>query len=151
MPAPAFSFYEDDSTVLGGTEINSGNPIDFGQVDKGTISPIITIHIWNGKNDITLDTAVAPKLYATNGVGDASLIFNGTVFNNNESMLEARSCGSFGVAADQHEDWVPIKPSQLLTMGDMPTNSMRSIELRLNVPIDAPTLVLTPFSLRVSA
>lgn len=147
----SFSFYEDDSTVTGGTEINAGNPLALGQVEKGTITPISTIHVWNGKNSGSAATAIAPKFYATNGPDDASLIFQGTPFNGFQSMLEARSCGSFNVAADQNEEWTPVSPTQLLTLGDMPTNTMREIELRLNVPVDAPTLASIDFSMQISA
>lgn len=152
MPDPVFSLYEADSTVTGGTPISIGNPVAFGQVEKGIISPTVKVHVWNGKNDGSVSTAVAPRLYATNGVGDASLIFNGTPFNGHQSMLEARSCGSFNTPADQDSAWTPIGPSNLfmLEMGDMPANSMREIELRMNVPIDAPTIPLISFSLQVS-
>jgi hypothetical protein len=151
MPDPIFSLYEDDSTVTGGTPISSGNPIDFGRVEKGVISPTITVHIWNGKNDPTVPTAIGPRLYAVNATGDASLIFNGTPFNGHRSMLEARSCGSFHTPADQDTNWTPLSPLSLLAVGDMPSNSMREIELRMNVPLDAPTIPLIPFSVGVSA
>lgn len=151
MPDPVFSIYEDNSTVIGGTPISSGNPIDFGRVEKGVVSPTIAIHVWNGKNDVSIPTALAPRLYAVNGSGDASLIFNGTPFNGHKSMLEGRSCGSFHTPADQDSDWTPLSPLSLLRMGDMPSNSMREIELRMNVPIDAPTLALISFSVGVSA
>lgn len=147
---PAFSFYEDDSNVTGGTVIDDANPIAFGSLPKGMISPIITVHLWNGKNDLSVDEAVSPKLFAQSGPGDAASLFAGTLFNGNVSMLEARSCAAFGVAADQQTEWVPIRPTSLLTIGNMPANTMRTIELRVNVPIDAPTLSVVAFSLQVS-
>lgn len=152
MPAPNISIYHDDSTQIGGTPVDGTHPVDFGLVDKGTISPTITIHIWNGKNDLSVGTAIAPKLYSLNGSGDASRIFNGTTLNGFKSMLEARSCTAIGTAADQQKAWTPISPTALLTMGNIPANAMRGIELRLNIPIDAPDM--TPadtWSLRVSA
>lgn len=151
MADPAFRIFEDDSTITGGTEIDSGNPIQIGRIEKGIVSPITTIHIWNGKNDLTVATAVAPRLYAANGAGDAGAIFAGTPYNGFRSMLEGRSCGSFQTPADQHQEWVPLSPTSLLPMGDMPANSMREIELRMNVPLDAPTIPLINFSLGVSA
>lgn len=150
MPAPLFVFFENDSTPTGGTIINNVNPINLGLVQKGTITSIVTIHVWNGKNDLTLDTAIAPRLYATNGPGNAAALFNGTALNGFQSMLEARSCGAFNTPADQHQSWIPIKPTNMLQMGDMPTNSMREVELRLNVPIDSPDISLINFSLQVS-
>lgn len=152
MADPVFSVYEDDSTTTGGTIISSGNPINFGPVEKGVISPTITIHVWNGKNDGSVGLAVGPRLYSVNGSGDASQIFNGTIFNGHLSMLEARSCGAFHTPADQDTEWLPLSPTSLLQIGDMPANSMREIELRMNVPLDAPTISPpVSFSLGVSA
>jgi len=151
MSDPVFSIYEDDSTPTGGTPVSSGNPIDFGRVEKGVISPTIVIHIWNGKGDPSAATAIGPRLYAVNGSGDATKIFNGTPYNGHHSMLESRSCGSFNVAADQDTEWVPISPTALMQMGDIPTNAMREIELRMNVPLDSPTIDLTSFMLGISA
>jgi hypothetical protein len=151
MPVPVISIYHDDSTQTGGTPVDGTNPVDFTQLDKGTISPTITVHVWNGKNDPSVATAVTPKFYSVNGSGDASKIFNGTVSNGNKSMLEARSCAAIGTAADQQKTWTPISPAALLAMGNMPPNTMRTVELRLNVPIDAPDMPLTGWSLRASA
>ena len=151
MPDPVFSIYEGDSSPTGGTPISSGNPIDFGRVEKGVISPTITIHIWNDKGGGSADIAIGPRLYAVNGSGDASRIFNGTPYNGRKSMLESRSCGSFNIPADQDTEWVPISPTDLMQMGDMVANSMREIELRMNVPLDAPTIELTSFMLGISA
>lgn len=150
MPA-LISIFHDDSTLIGGTPVDGSNPVDFGLVDKGTTSPIKTIHIWNGKLDPGVDTAVSPKLYSVNGSGDASKIFNGTPGNNFQSMLEARSCTAIGTSADQHKDWTPIGPNNLLTMGNIPAAAMRGIEVRLNIPIDAPDMAINTWSLRVSA
>jgi hypothetical protein len=150
MPSPVIALYHDDSTVAGGTPLDSGHPIDFGGVDKGIVSPTITIHVWNGKGDGSVGVAVAPKLYAISGVDDASKIFNGTIFNDHTPMLEARSCAAVNTAADQQRDWTPISPVGLLAMGNIPANAMRTVELRLNVPIDAPDMDLTSFSVRVS-
>jgi hypothetical protein len=152
MPLPIISIYHDDSTQIGGTPVDGTNPAEMGLIDKGTISPTVVIHIWNGKNDPSVGTAVAPKLYSLNGSGDASKLFNGTAANGFKSMLEARSCTAIGTSADQQKAWTPIGPNNLLTMGNMPPNSMRGIELRLNIPIDAPDMnPEDTWSLRVSA
>lgn len=150
MADPVISLYHDDSTVAGGTPLDGSAPVDFGAVDKGLISDTITIHIWNGKNIAPVDTAVAPLLYSINGSGDASVIFNGTTINGFKSMLEARSCAAVNTTADQQKAWTPLSPSSLLTMGNIPANAMRTVELRLNIPIDAPVMSLTSWSLRVS-
>lgn len=150
MPAPLISLFHDDSTQLGGTPLDGSNPADFDGVEKGLISPTITIHIWNGKNDPSVDTAVTPKLYSVNGSGDASKIFNGTPFNGFKSMLEGRSCTAVGTSADQQKTWTPLSPTSLLTMGNIPPNAMRGIELRLNIPIDAPDMAINTWTLRVS-
>ncbi len=150
MPAPVITLFHDDSTFTGGTPLDGGDPVDFGGVDKGLISPTITIHIWNDKNGGAAGTAVAPKLYSINGSGDASVVFNGTSLNGFKSMLEARSCAAINTAADQQKAWTPISPASLLSMGDMQANSMRTVELRMNIPPDAPVMDLTSWSLRVS-
>lgn len=145
MP-PVITIWEDDSV----TPIDSGNPLALGMADKGTITPTVTFHIWNGKGDPSVDTAVAPKLYVTNGSGDASLLFAGTETNEHRSMVEARSCQASGIAGDMQEAWTPISPTSLLTLGDMPGNTMREIEIRLNVPPDAPDVPNVSFTLRTS-
>jgi len=150
MVAPAISFYEDDSTPDDGTVIDAFNPVPFGAVEKGTISDIITIHIWNDKGgDLGSDIATAPRLAAISGVTDMSVIFDGTDINGNVSMLEARSCGAFGTAADQQQDWTPLGPDSMLELGDIPSNCMRVIELRANIPQDADSLTVADFTLIV--
>lgn len=146
---PIISFYESGSTPSGGTQINSGNPIAFGSIQKSEISAVQTIDVWNDKNGSSADDAVAPKLTAISSPDDVSIIFDGTAINGFVSMLEARSCGAFNVPADQQKDWTPIGPTEFLTIGDIPANAKRSIELRLNVPQDADTLALSNFVLRV--
>ena len=149
MP-PVITLYHDDSSYSGGTPLDGSSPLDFGGVDKGLISAVQTIHIWNGKGDPAVDPAVAPRLFSFSGSGDASVIFNGTTLNGFQSMLEARSCAAVGAVADQHKEWVPISPSNSLLMGDIPPNAMRTVEVRLNVPVDAPVMSLTSWLLRVS-
>lgn len=144
------SLYHDDSTVAGGTPLDGTNPINFGQVDKGVPSPTITIHVWNGKGDGSVGASPSPKLYSLNGPDDASEIFNGTVLNGFKSMLEVRSCAAFGTAADQQKTWTPISPNNVLVMGAMPANTMRTVEVRLNVPLDAVDMSLHGWTLRVS-
>lgn len=151
MPNPAFTFYENDSTPSGGTPITTLNPTDFGILSKGTISPIVTIHVWNDKDgSLGSSTAIAPRFYAISGPGNAADIFAGTAINNFKSMLEARSCGAFNVAADQDQDWTPVSPTSLLELGDMPSNTRRDIELRMNIPIDALTLATIDFTMVIS-
>lgn len=146
----AFTLFQDGSTTTTGTEVDGSNPVDFGLVDKGMVSEVVTIDLWNGRNNPSESLSIAPKLYAVPGPGDPAVLFAGTSYNGFKSMLEARSCTGFGVAADEHEVWTPISSSDFLLMGDMPGNTMRGIELRLNVPLDADTLSLTSFALHVS-
>lgn len=151
MPAPSLSICEEGSSTTEATEYDGSNPIDFIDVDKGIPSPILTIDIWNDREGLVgSDEAVAPVLYTVND-DDLSAIWAGTTANGFQSMLEARSCNAFGVAADLHTDWTPISPTDLLVMGNIPAGAKRMIEIRLNPPIDAPTLTLSDFFLRVSA
>jgi hypothetical protein len=119
-------------------------------VEKGAISDIITINIWNDREaTMGSGTATAPRLHAVQGDDNPTVIFNGTTANGNVSMLEARSCAAFGVVADAHTEWTPIGPTEFLDMGDIPAQAMREIELRLNIPIDAANLAISDFTLRV--
>lgn len=147
MPAPVLVLYRDDSVTL----LDAAHDLDFGVVDKGTITPVQTVHLWNDKGGVAdADTAVAPHFYALNAE-DASILFAGTTLNGNVSMVEARSCAATNTPADQHEEWTPIGPTQILTLGDMPLNSLRTLEVRINVPTDAATLAAVSFTLRASA
>jgi hypothetical protein len=153
MVAPVFTLYNQGSTPTSGTAIGPGNKVSFLNLDKGMISSILTIDIWNDKGGLLgCDTAIGPRFFATNGTDIINPVFAGTITNNFKSMIEARSCGAYGTTADQQSDWTPISPTSLLVMGNMPSNTKRSIEIRLNVPIDAANLTPTKnFLFRVSA
>ena len=145
---PVFSFYKSSN----GTLITSGNKVDFGNVQKGTTSPIVSIQLWNDKDGgNNSDTAIAPVFFAVSGTGDMATVFAGTAGNGLKSMLEARSCGASGTPADAQTDWTPISPTSMLTLGNMPKNTMREIQLRVVVPADAGVLSLRDFSFRVAA
>lgn len=134
-------FHDDDVNLL-----DAGHPLLFGTLDKGTTSPTQTIHLWN-HGDVN---AVAPHVLAMNA-DDDTVVFAGTALNGNVSMLECRSCAATGVPADQQEDWTPIGPTQILTIGDIPPGAMRTLELRIKIPVDSATLSLRNLSLTVSA
>lgn len=150
MVAPVFSIYK----TLDGSLVNSGNKISFGNVgnvQKGQTSDIVSVQLWNDKGGgNNSDTAIAPLFFAVSGTGDMSAVFAGTVANGLVSMLQARSCGASGVAADAQSDWTPISPGSSLILGNMPKNSMRELQLRVAVPSDAAVLSLRDFSFRVS-
>lgn len=138
MPAPLFQFYHDDSTPEAGTVVDTGNPLEFGVVDRARTSATVVVHVWNDKGgSLGSDTAVAPRFYADNGPDNIDDMFDGTAANDTESMIEARSCEAYGVAADAQSAWTPIGPGEYLELGDMPSNSRRSIEVRIRVPLDA--------------
>lgn len=145
MSAPNIVFYHEDDATL----VSAADPIEFGKVDPGMESDVITIHIWNDKDGVlTADTAVAPRLYAVGIPDDVSVMFAGTPLNDNHSMMEGRSCTSLGTPADQQRDWSSIGPNELLHFGSMPYNSMRSIELRLKVPADTEVMPASGWQLR---
>jgi hypothetical protein len=146
MPA-AFSFLDMDENP-----INSSNPINFSEVQIGTISDIISVWIWNDKGSLlSADTAEQPHIFALKaGDDDLDILFNGNEVNGYNSMLEARSCGSKNTPSDDHENWTPIGPMQHLIAGRMPSNSARLIELRINAPYNADLFDLSDFTLRAS-
>lgn len=151
MPAPVLTICEAGSDTSTATEYDAGNPIEFLNVDKGIPSAVLTIDIWNDRDGLAgSDLAVAPQLYTVDD-DDLSAVWAGTATNGFQSMLEARSCGAVGAAADMQTDWTPISPTDLLILGDIPAGAKRLIEIRLNPPVDAPTVALSDFFLRVSA
>lgn len=152
MPDPVFTICEAGSTESSATEYDAGNPIPFLDTDKGIPSDILTIDIWNDREGVFgSDTAVAPRLYAIND-DNINQVFDGTALNGFVSMLECRSClASPGVPADMQSDWTPLSPLSHLVMGDLPAGCKRTVEIRLNPPIDAPTLTLKNFFIGVSA
>jgi hypothetical protein len=147
MPDPNMVFYHTDDSL-----VTAINPITFGSLtEKGNISSTFTVWVWNDRNAVLgSDTAVSPKISSLHGVDDVSIIFDGTIINSYLSMLEARTCGAINVAADLLTTWVPIRPDSFLTLGNMPSNTGREIELRLNVPQDANVLSLASFTLSIS-
>lgn len=129
-------YHEDDATL-----VSDANPIDFNRLDPGMTSEIFPVHLWNDKGSVVgADTAPTPRIYSVIGPDDVSAIFTGTTLNGFKSFLEARSCRAFGVVADLHTAWTPIGPNQILMIGNMPPNSMREIELRWRIPVDAAPL-----------
>lgn len=151
MVLPVFSLYKS----IDGTLINSGNKVVFGSggnVQKGTTSEIISVQLWNDKGGgNNSDTAIAPHFFAVSGTGDIAAIFAGTPSNGLVSMLQARSCGASGVAADAQSAWTAISNAISLILGDMPKNSMRELQVRLVIPPDAVNLSVRDFAFRVTA
>ena len=141
---PIVTYWDDEDVA-----VSSGNPVSFTDIEKGTISSIFKLWIWNDRGQAGADDIVSPKFHAVNGPGDAGAIFAGTNWNSSESMLEARSCAAVGVSADQHTDWAVIGPMDFLSMGSIIAYSAREIEIRLNVPGDADALSLTNFTFRL--
>lgn len=155
MPAIQVKFYEKNSTPGGGTQINDLNPILFGTVPRGTTSQAPgkeSIHIWNDKGGILVSSPIVlPKLRAfTLDGGSSSPLFAGTVANGFQPMLQCRSRGAYGVLADAQEAWTPVGPFTPLSIGTIPSNCMREIELRISVPPDAPDLPVTAFIFSLS-
>jgi hypothetical protein len=142
-----FTYYDTDEN-----EINSGNPISFGEVQIGAISDVHSIWIWNDKGGVlSADTSETPHLFAIkSGDDDLDILFSGNELNGYNSMLEARSCGAKNTVSDNHENWTPIGPMQYLQLGPMPSNSARLIELRINAPYNADLFDLSDFTLRIS-
>lgn len=151
MVAPAFTLCESGSTESSAVLYDSGNPMQFLNVDKGIPSDILTVDLWNDRTGSEgSDTAIAPLVYALND-DDISAVFAGTTINGFQSMLECRSCLGYNTPGDLQTAWTPISPTSLLTIGDMPAGSKRTLEFRLNPPVDAPTLTLKTFTIMVSA
>ena len=142
----SFSFYDSNDVA-----INGDNPIAFGFTEVGSVSDVFSLWIWNdrggilGAADISVLTIFGLKVNS-----DSDNLFNGTPFNKNISMLEARSTNAFNTTGDWMKDWTPISPIRYLLAGRMPANSARLIELRINVPYDAVLFDEAIFTLRVS-
>ena len=158
MPDPVIDIFENDSDSLGnGTPINDSNPVAFGIVPRGAISVPLSetqfpIHVWNdqgGANGSDDATTVKVNVVAADNDNDIPL-FNGTELNGFTTMIEARSTDAFNTVADNQSTWTPISPSALLSIGDLPSNSRRGIEIRANIPIDCPAMALTQLLINVN-
>lgn len=151
MPLPVMTICEEGSTASEATEYSSSNRISFAGAQKGVATDILTVDVWNDRDSSEgSDDAPAPALYAAND-GDVSDVFDGTELNNYESMLECRSCAGFNTPGDRQTAWTKVKPGSPLIMGNMPSGSKRTVEMRLNVPADATTLSLRNFRIFISA
>jgi len=110
------------------------------------------VHLWNDKGGaLGSASATGIKIYIV--CSDGSLehpAFLGTVRNAYKSIIEARSVGGVNVPGDSQSTWTPISPWDFLAIGNMPRNSMRTIELRINPPLDMAEITLTDFFLRVT-
>jgi hypothetical protein len=144
--AGSFSFYDANDDI-----INQSNKISFGELQIGVISQTIPVWVWNDRDDLVgADDSDFPQIFAIkSGDDDIDILFDGTQINEYKSMLEARSCGSINTIADMVLEWTPIGPMDHLTVGSMPVNSARLIELRVNPPFDSQLFDLSDFTLRV--
>lgn len=155
---PGFQFYENDSNLIGGgTVINDANKIEFGYAPVGIVdlpedAGKRPVHLWNDKGGILgSGSATGIKIYIVSSDGDLEHpAFLGTVRNDFKSIIEARSVGGVNVPGDSQSTWTPISPWDFLTIGNMPRNSMRTIEVRINPPLDMLEITLTDFFLRVT-
>lgn len=148
MPTNLVMYHENDVTL-----VSNAAKVEFGSVDPGLSSDILRVHLWNDKGGVLgSDTAVTPRLSGLSVPDNVSVIWNGTVLNGLHSMLEGRSCRAFGVVPDFQTEWSPIGPNEYLVMGNIPSNAMREIELRLRVPVDSPPLTpLKGWQIRIHA
>jgi len=143
MPDPVPSFYENDSTPSGGTVINGGNPIAFGNITRGLIgtptdAQQLPIHVWNDKNVGTAKTMEQVKVGVkdTSG-GNVGDFIDGTVLNGNAPFYEAKSDGSLNCPGDGQLVYTPIGGTHMLAVGDIPANARRHLWIQCNVPADA--------------
>lgn len=142
---------EEGSTVSEAVEYDEDNRISFAGAQKGVATDILTVDVWNDRTGSEgSDDAPAPALYASDD-DDVSVMFDGTTMNGFESMLECRSCTGFNTPSDQQSAWTKVKPGSPLIMGNMPSGSKRTVEMRLNVPADADSLTLRNFRVFISA
>ncbi len=141
MADPVLELYEAGSSRDSGVLISSSSQLSFGLVPAGTNSAVKKFDVWNDRNGIAGSDDATPQMNAF-GSSVFDDFFAGTEVNGNLSMLEARSCGADGIPGDYQTAWTPIRPDTFLAMGLMPSNTKRTIELRVRVPYDADTFAL---------
>ena len=150
MAAPALTVFEQGSTDSSGTEITSSSQISFGVLAAGSTSDIITIDIWNDRGDVAGSDNATPRLSAFAAYSPAQDdLFGGTESNGYVSMIEARSCGAYGVAGDYQSAWSKLSANGFLEMGELPSNCKRVIELRIVTPYDADPITEADFNLQL--
>jgi hypothetical protein len=143
--AAIFAVYDSDDDL-----VSELNPINFGAVQRGVPSDTISIWIWNDRDEEGADASEAPLIFAIKVDDDVDGLFAGTEANGYRSMLQAKSCGAIRTPADMDQQWTPIGPLETLSLGRMPANSARLIELRLYPPHDSLLFDESVFSIRVS-
>jgi len=144
MTAPVVTFYENDSTPGGGTQIDGGNPIAFGNVSKGTASfavgeQMTPFHLWNDKGG---GAGSADMKNVRVGIkntlgGNTGEFIEGTVLNGNQPFIGVRSDGAYGTTDDAQAPYESIGGNTFRNIGDIPGNCRRSLWLQLNVAPDA--------------
>lgn len=144
MADPVVTFYENDSTPGGGTIINGGNPISWGNVSKGTTedptdAQKFPFHLWNdkgggaGSNEMK---NVRVGIKNQNG-GNSGEFVLGTALNGNQPYVGMRSDGAYGVTDDAQATYQRIGGNTFRNIGNIPSNCRRSIWLQLNLAPDA--------------
>lgn len=152
MPAPPnLQWYESNSIDL----ISDTNKVIWKATPRGSTGlPIdiekISLALWNDKGSIlgSFDAKeIQISVIPTDG-DIASEIFTGTAGNAFQPMLQVRSRGaSVNIPDDAQTIWTPISYNVFLSIGDMIKDSMRRIELRIAVPLDAASFVNRDFKL----
>lgn len=144
---PIIEFYDADDVLI--SDGYYSNIPSFGLVSKGVVSAVIRVWVWNDRELLGADSITTSLFHAIADVDDVDAIFDGTAYNGNVSMLEARSQRAIGLPADRDSVWTPIGPINFLTLAALVSGTAREIELRLNVPPDAGDLPLAEFKMRL--
>jgi hypothetical protein len=155
-----FEWLEDGSTETTGTEVSDDNtnPVDFGECRKGVASYPESVlfrrlNLWHDRNgaeseDIATDLTITVVAESND---DEHPLFVGTDLNGGLSCIEVRSTDGYNCIADVQEEWTRISPDEALSIGDMPSNSMRVIEIRVVIPADMESLDVEGFDLQINS
>jgi hypothetical protein len=113
-------------------------PLSFGAVDPGTISPTITIQVWNGKGVPTADP-LTEFYIGVLAKGSTDATFNAdspaVIYGYLEAQVTGVAPGGAGAPPPYVTAWAKIAPGRPLRFPTLPGDSGYVVQLRVNVPI----------------
>ena len=133
MADPVVSYYESNDT----TELNTGNPEDFGNIIMGQASDPKVIHIWNDKGGVAGSTPmynVRVKIVTATGLESGDTLANG------QELVSDQWIGCKSLTPTEDELYTLLGDGAILELGTIEADAFHSIELVETVPSDATSI-----------
>lgn len=132
MADPVVQYFASDDI----TELNDGNPENFGSIIMGHSSDEEEIHIWNDKDGVNGSTPMYNtriKIVTETGLDNGDNLQDGSELVTNQ-WVKGKS------VTNNDAEYTLLGNAAILTLGDIQPNAFHAIKLQEVVPADATTV-----------